>query len=248
MYKDMYRQFSDEIDFKKEQPQSNVIESKGLIDPRRKIETPDPEQSPTDMVKEWMEIIRNSGSEYRKKVIAQHESAKSQTPTPKATEEAVTKKAEEPEEESTKKSAIPSIFDEDAVGDEGFVLPRYSGPKGEYVSLAREAAAKEGIPEDLFLRQIKQESNFNPNAKSSAGAYGLGQLMPGTAAELGVDASNPVDNLRGAARYLKQNYEKFGSWDLALAAYNAGSGNVQKYGGIPPFKETQQYVKKILGN
>lgn len=76
---------------------------------------------------------------------------------------------------------------------------------------------------------------------------GLGQLMPGTAAELGVDPNDPYQNVEGAARYLSQQYGTFGTWPLALAAYNAGPGAVQKYGGIPPFAETQAYVPKILG-
>lgn len=113
---------------------------------------------------------------------------------------------------------------------------------------ARQAAQRYGIPPDLFLRQLGAESGWNPSATSPAGAQGIGQLMPGTAAELGVDPSDPVQNIDGAARYLKQQYDKFGDWGLALAAYNAGPGAVQKYGGVPPFKETQGYVSKIMGD
>lgn len=120
-------------------------------------------------------------------------------------------------------------------------------PSAYIVRLIREKAQKYGIPFDLFYRVIEVESGFNPNAVSPAGAIGLGQLMPGTARALGVkDPYDPEQNLEGAAKYLRQQYDRFGRWDLALAAYNAGPGNVSKYGGIPPFKETQRYVSLIL--
>lgn len=116
-----------------------------------------------------------------------------------------------------------------------------------YIEMATAIAREEGVDPDLFLRLIQQESSFNPDAVSSAGAIGLGQLMPGTAADLGVDPYEPEENLRGSARYLRQQLDTFGDTTLALAAYNAGPGNVRKYGGIPPFEETQNYVAKILG-
>ena len=125
---------------------------------------------------------------------------------------------------------------------------KFSGKyKGEYLPVARAMAAKHGIPEDMFLRLVQQESGWNPGALSSKGAVGLAQLMPGTAERLGVDASDPHQNLDGGARYLRMMFDRFGSWRLALAAYNAGPQAVEKYGGIPPYQETQGYVTAILG-
>jgi hypothetical protein len=117
----------------------------------------------------------------------------------------------------------------------------------DYRALAEQIAIEEGLDPDLFLKLVQAESSFNPNAGSSAGAIGLAQLMPGTAAELGVDPYDPEQNLRGGARYLKQQLDRFGDPALALAAYNAGPGAVEEYGGIPPYAETQGYVQKILG-
>jgi hypothetical protein len=98
----------------------------------------------------------------------------------------------------------------------------------------------------LFRANIAVESAFNPNARSSVGAIGLGQLMPGTADLLGVDPYDPEDNLHGSARYLLAQLEDFGSADLALAAYNAGPEAVRDYGGIPPHAETEGHVAKVL--
>ena len=127
--------------------------------------------------------------------------------------------------------------------------PRFRGRyKGKYISVVRAAARRHGIPEDLFLRLIQQESNWNPRAKSHAGAFGLAQLIPSTARYLGVDINDPHQNVDGGARYLKEQYRTFGSWRLALAAYNAGPGAVKKYGGVPPFNETRNYVRIISGS
>jgi hypothetical protein len=117
----------------------------------------------------------------------------------------------------------------------------------DYRQLAYQTAQKYGIDPDLFVRQIQAESAFRPDAVSSAGAIGLGQLMPATAKELGVDPNDPVQNLEGAARYMKQQLDRFGDPALALAAYNAGPSRVAKANGIPNITETQNYVAKILG-
>jgi soluble lytic murein transglycosylase-like protein len=121
---------------------------------------------------------------------------------------------------------------------------RYTGP---YLAMARDAARRHGVPEDLFLKLVQQESGFNPKARSHKGALGLAQLMPETARQLRVDPLDPYQNLDGGARYLMQQYRAFGNWRLALAAYNAGPGAVQKHGGVPPFRETQNYVRVIWG-
>ena len=117
-------------------------------------------------------------------------------------------------------------------------------------SIISEASAKYGVPEALIRGIIKRESNFRYDAVSGAGAKGLMQLMPGTAAEMGV--TNPFDprqNVMGGTKYIAQQLKSFGgNVDLALAAYNAGPGNVRKYGGIPPFAETQHYVQAVKAN
>lgn len=132
--------------------------------------------------------------------------------------------------------------------EESRYIPRYTGPnKSKYLPMAEAAAARHGIPLDLFKRLVQQESAWNQSAKSHKGAIGLAQLMPGTAEYLGVNPYDAYQNLDGGARYLAEQYRKFGSWRLALAAYNAGPKAVERYNGVPPFKETQNYVKAILG-
>lgn len=131
-------------------------------------------------------------------------------------------------------------------GDES--IPAWGGSyKGQYLDEAKAAAAEHGVPEDLFLRLVQRESGWNAGAISHKGATGLAQLMPGTADLMGVDINDPVDNLRGGARYLRMMYDRFGSWRLALAAYNAGPMAVEANDGIPPYDETVAYVKAILG-
>lgn len=127
-------------------------------------------------------------------------------------------------------------------------IPAYNGNyNGPFLALAKQAARNNNIPEELFLRLVQQESGWNAAAVSSKGAIGLAQLMPQTARALGVDPHDVTENLNGGARYLSQQFQAFGNWRLALAAYNAGPAAVEQYGGIPPYRETQNYVRVILG-
>lgn len=116
-------------------------------------------------------------------------------------------------------------------------------------AIFEEAAAKYGLSANLIRAVAKAESDFNPQAVSRSGAVGVMQLMPGTAKLLGVtDSYDARQNIMGGAKYLKENLDRFGDVRLALAAYNAGPGSVKKYGGIPPYEETQNYVKKIMAD
>lgn len=116
----------------------------------------------------------------------------------------------------------------------------------DYQQLAQKFAHKYDIPYGLFSALINQESGWNPQAMSPAGAIGLGQLMPGTAQGLGVNPYNPRQNLKGSAAYLSQQYDKFGTWRKALAAYNAGPGAVES-GAWRGYPETRNYVSSIMG-
>ena len=120
---------------------------------------------------------------------------------------------------------------------------------GEYDSVIEQASERYGIDPAVLHGLIQQESGFDPSAQSSAGASGLTQLMPGTASSMGVaNPLNPTESIEGGARYLSQLTSQFGgNTEDALAAYNAGPGAVQQYGGIPPYAETQSYVSKVLG-
>ncbi len=115
-----------------------------------------------------------------------------------------------------------------------------------YAELFSAAGARHGVPPALLSAVAEIESGFNPDAVSPAGARGLMQFMPQTAAGMGVDPSDPASSVDGAARLLRSHLDRFGSWELALAAYNAGPGAVTRHGGIPPFTETQNYVRKVM--
>lgn len=117
----------------------------------------------------------------------------------------------------------------------------------DYRQIATQAAQTYGIPVDTFLSLLGAESSWNPSALSTKGAIGIGQLMPATAKELGVDPYDPEQNIYGSAKYLAQQFKRFGDPTLAVAAYNAGPAAVAKYGGVPPYEETQNYVARVLG-
>jgi len=118
--------------------------------------------------------------------------------------------------------------------------------EGQIAAAIVKAARAHGVPLDLALALINQESRFNMNARSPVGAIGFTQLMPATARSLGVDANDPIENVWGGIKYLGIKLKAYGgNVMLALASYNAGSGNVEKYGGIPPFKETRTYIRNI---
>ena len=130
---------------------------------------------------------------------------------------------------------------------EASVLPSYSRNKNAFDTLIRQAAQQHGISEGLIKAVMHTESGFNTNARSPVGAQGLMQLMPATARRFNVsNAYDPQQNIFGGAKYLSWLLKRFnGNTQYAIAAYNAGEGNVDKYGGIPPFRETRDYVRRV---
>lgn len=117
----------------------------------------------------------------------------------------------------------------------------------QFLNVACDLAWRYEIPEGVFLRLIMKESRWDAEARSSRGAIGLTQLMPATAKSLGINPRDPVQNLEGGARYLAEQFRVFGSWRLAVAAYNAGPNAVRKFGEVPPYRETRRYVREVLG-
>lgn len=132
-------------------------------------------------------------------------------------------------------------------GDESAVRPSFSKNRNLFDHLIKSSALALGVDQGLVKAIIHTESGFNPRARSKPGAQGLMQLMPATAAMYDVsDAYDPSQNIKAGTRHIKYLLERYKSQELALAAYNAGEGNVKKYGGIPPFVETRDYVKRVM--
>jgi cell wall-associated NlpC family hydrolase len=159
----------------------------------------------------------------------------------------------------SKATTIRRILPDDAaapaLATAAVAAPAVAGPaptaatsRGEaaFTPLFQSAGQRHGVSPALLTAVARAESAFNPAARSPAGAQGLMQFMPATAADLGIDPWKPEEAVDGAARLLKSHLARFGSTELALAAYNAGPGAVTKHGGIPPYKETQNYVRKIM--
>ena len=130
---------------------------------------------------------------------------------------------------------------------EASVLPSYSRNKNAFDHIIQQAAQQHGVSEGLIKAVMHTESGFNVNARSPVGAQGLMQLMPATARRFNVsNAYDPHENIMAGAKYLAWLLKRFnGNTTLALAGYNAGEGNVAKYGGVPPFRETQDYVRRV---
>lgn len=156
-----------------------------------------------------------------------------------------------PEEATSARTALPTIPTAALSALTGTTpaasaAPVAAGLSGvPYADLFTTAGAKHGVPAALLAAVAKTESGFNPSAVSSAGAQGLMQFMPATAQGMGVNPLDPASAVDGAARYLSSHLREFGSIEKALAAYNAGPGTVRKYGGVPPYPETQNYVTKV---
>jgi soluble lytic murein transglycosylase-like protein len=153
------------------------------------------------------------------------------------------------ESASTPLSASSTAIASPELAGAGAPAPASAGSSA-YDATISQVAAREGLDPAVLHGLIQQESGFDPSARSSAGALGLTQLMPSTAASLGVaEPLNPTQSIEGGARYLKEMLERFGGNTAdALAAYNAGAGAVEQYGGVPPYAETQEYVAKVMAN
>lgn len=143
-------------------------------------------------------------------------------------------------------TAAPAAAGDAPLAPLSLVPPAQGHGEAAYAHLFAAAGARHGVSPALLTAVARAESGFDPTARSSAGAQGLMQFMPATARGLGIDPWKPEQAVDGAARLLKSHLQSFGSTELALAAYNAGPGAVTRYGGIPPYSETQNYVRKIM--
>ena len=189
-------------------------------------QTPDYAPSPTQPVTSLDQLFAPVGGMPRSRTMMQHDSRPNRNETPQAA----------PAAERT--TAAPEEISD-------VLFPE----RTEFDHLINASADKHGVERNLVRALIMMESTFRPDAKSYVGAQGLMQLMPETAKELGVtDPFDPAQNIEGGVKYFAQLLKQHeGNVKLAAAAYNAGPGNVARYGGVPPFKETQDYIKKLQG-
>jgi soluble lytic murein transglycosylase-like protein len=148
----------------------------------------------------------------------------------------------------TPNGTLPAAGGFAPVGLGGDITVDGAGKTPPHIKILIEKAAQDNnVDSKLLDALIQAESDYKPDTRSSAGAMGLAQLMPDTAKSLGItNPFDPYQSVNGGAKYLRQMLDKFGSVELALAAYNAGPGAVNRHGGIPPYRETQNYVKKIM--
>lgn len=147
---------------------------------------------------------------------------------------------------SARNTAVPALASIPVSGSESLAIVRTVAARYQDHPILRELGLSRRDWTAFFQAMIRVESGFQPQAESPAGAIGLAQLMPATAEVLRVDAHDPVENLDGGARYLLAQMHRFGSIELALAAYNAGPEAVEHYGGIPPYAETEAHVRKVM--
>lgn len=194
--------------------------------------------------------FKNRYTEYRRQVQQTREfdsQLTKATTTPQASPEkvAAAKPDAQPSAQTNQMATQQALVQDDNNLPTGQLSPKIT----QYMGHIKQAAVKYNLPPELIAGVIYQESRGNPTATSHCGAMGLMQLMPETAARLGVkNPFDPADNINGGAKYIRQMLDKFnGRVEFAVAAYNAGPGNVMKYNGIPPFRETQDYVPKVLG-